>query len=322
MKAIVCDKYGPPDVLRLAEIPKPAPKDGEILIKVRATTVNRTDTAMLRAKPFFARLITGVLKPANPVLGTEFSGEVETVGKNVASFKAGDKVFGFEELGFGSHAQYKTMPENSGMAVMPESITFEEAAPSLEGAHYALNFINKVEVKEGQKVLVNGATGAIGSALVQLLRYFGADITAVCGSNNMELVKKLGAGRVIDYTQEDFTKDAQKYDFVFDAVGKSSFSECKPLLSPGGVYISSELGHMAQNIFFAVTTPLFGGRKVIFPMPQDLHGSVRFIKKLIEEGKYKAVIDRKYPLERIVEAYKYVETGEKTGNVVITMEHE
>ena len=187
------------------------------------------------------------------------------------------------------------------------------------------NFIKKVKIKSGQKILVNGATGAIGSAAVQLLKYFGADVTAVCNTKNIELVKSLGASRVIDYTKEDFTKDNQKYDFVFDTVGKSSFFKCRRLLQPGGVYISSDLGYMAQNIFLPLITPIIkpmiGNKKTVFPMPTDIKGSIRLIKKLTEEGKFKAVIDRKYPLEHIVEAYKYVETGQKTGNVVITVEH-
>jgi len=201
------------------------------------------------------------------------------------------------------------------------NITYEQAAASTEGAYYAYNFINKVNLKNGQKVLVNGATGGIGSAAIQFLKYFGANITAVCNTKDFELVKSLGADKVIDYTKEDFTKDNQKYNYIFDAVGKSSFAKCKPLLQPGGVYMSSELGFMAQNIFFALITPIIGNKKVIFPIPTDLKGSIIFIKMLIEKGKFKTVIDRKYPLEQIVEAYRYVEKGQKVGNVVITVEH-
>jgi len=321
MKAIVYTKYGPPDVLQLKEVEKPTPKDNEILIKVHATTVNRTDCATIRAIPFFARLATGLFKPKKQTPGTEFAGKIEAIGKNVSTYKVGDKVFGLDDSGLGSHAQYMTIAEDKGLSAIPQNITYEQAAASMEGAHYAYNFINKVKLQSGQKVLVNGATGGIGSATVQFLKYFDIDITAVCGTENIELVKSLGANKVIDYTNEDFTNDDQKYSFVFDAVGKSTFGKCKPLLLPGGVYMSSELGPMAQNIFFALITPLFGKKKVIFPLPKDIKGSLAFIKKLIEEGKYKAVIDREYPLEQIVEAFRYVEKGQKTGNVVIAVEH-
>lgn len=217
-----------------------------------------------------------------------------------------------------------TISEDKSITI-PKNITYEQAAASTEGAHYAYNFINKVDLKKGQKILVNGATGAIGSAAVQLLQYFDVNVTAVCDTKNIELVKSLGADKVIDYTKEDFTKDNQKYDFIFDTVGKSSFFKCKKLLQPGGVYISSDLGYMAQNIFLPLLTPIIkpmlGNKKTIFPTPTDVRGSILLIKKLIEDGKFKAVIDRKFPLEQIVEAYRYVEKGEKTGNVVITVEH-
>ncbi len=325
MKAILYEKYGPPEVIRLGKIEKPIPKDNEVLIKVIATTVNRTDCATLRAKPFFARFFTGIFKPNNLILGTEFAGKIEAVGNNVTSFKVGDKVFGFNDSGSGSHAQYMTILEDKALTTIPGNLTYEQAAASTEGAHYANNSINKVNLKSRQKVLVNGATGAIGSAAVQLLKYFGADVTAVCDGKNIELVKSLGADKVIDYTKEDFTKDDQKYNFVFDAVGKSSFFKCKQLLQPGGVYISSDLGYMAQNIFLPLITPIIKpmikNKKTIFPLPANIKGSVLFIKKLIEKGQFKAVIDRKYPLEQIVEAYKYVEKGQKIGNVVITVGH-
>ncbi len=325
MKAVVCTKYGPPDVLQLKEVEKPVPKDNEVLIKIHATTVNRTDCATLRAKPFFARFFTGIFKPNNLILGTEFAGKIEAVGNNVTSFKVDDKVFGFVDLGSGTHAQYMTISEDKALTTIPENLTYEQAAASTEGAHYANSSINKVNLKSRQKVLVNGATGAIGSAAVQLLKYFGADVTAVCNGKNIELVKSLGADKVMDYTKDDFTKDDQKYNFIFDAVGKSSFFKCKQLLQPGGVYISSDLGYLAQNIFLPLITPIIkpmiGNKKTIFPNPTNIKGNVLFIKKLIEKGQFKTVIDRKYPLEQIVEAYKYVEKGQKIGNVVITVEH-
>jgi len=324
MKAIVCTKYGPPDVLQLKEVEKPTPKDNEILVRIYATTVNRTDCATIRAKPFFARLLTGMFKPKKQIPGTEFAGKIEEIGKNVKSLKVGDKVFGFDGLGSESHAQYMTVSEDKAITI-PDNITYEQAAASTEGAHYAYNSIKNAKTKSGQKTLVNGATGAIGSAAVQLLKYFDVNVTAVCNTENIELVKSLGANKVIDYTKEDFTKDEEKYNFVFDAVGKSSFAKCKPLLQSGGIYISSDLGYMAQNVFLPLITPIIkpmiGNKKTVSPFPTDIRGSILLIKKLIEQGKFKAVIDRKYPFEQIIEAYEYVEKGQKTGNVVITVEH-
>lgn len=322
MKAIITTKYGPPDVLQLKEIEKPVPEANEVLIKIFATTVNRTDTATLRAHPFIARFITGLLKPKTHILGTEFAGKIETVGDKVSYFKIGERVFGFVDDGLlGCHTEYMTIAEDKAFTTIPKNISYEQAAASCEGAHYAYNAINKIDLKSDHKVLINGASGGIGSAAVQLVKYFGAYVTAVCNTKNMELLKSLGADKVIDYTKEDFTKEEQKYNLVFDAVGKSSFAKCKPLLYPDGVYISSELGPMAQNLFFALVTPIFGKKKVIFPLPLNCKRSLLFIKKLIEEGKFKTVIDRKYPLEQIVEAYKYVEKGQKTGNVVVTVNH-
>ena len=321
MKAIVYTKYGPPDVLQLKEVEKPTPKDNEVLIKVHATTVNRTDCATRKAEPFFARFFTGLIRPKKTILGTEFAGKIESVGKDVTSFKIGDKVFGFNGNDFGAHAEYMIMPEDGFLTTMPENMTYEEAAPSTEGAYYAHSFIRNANIQPGQRVLINGATGAIGSAALQLAKYFGADVTAVCNIKNMALVKSLGANKVIDYTKEDFTKDDTNYDAVFDAVGKSSFSRCKPLLKPGGIYISSELGYMAQNPILALVTPIFGNKKVMFPLPLPIDENIVLFKKLIEAGKFKGVIDRFYPLEEIVEACKYVETGHKIGNVVITVVH-
>lgn len=323
MKAIVYTKYGLPDVLQLKEVSKPVPDDNEVLIKICATTVNRTDCATVRAIPFFMRLFTGIFGPKKQVPGTDFAGIIEAAGKNVTTFKVGDKVFGFDDQGSGSHAQYMTIREDKGLATMPGNVTFEQATASTEGTHYAYNFIKKVDLKAGQKVLVNGASGAIGSAAVQLLKYFDLQVIAVCSTKNVELVKSLGADRVIDYTTEDLTKDEERYSYVFDCVGKSSFAKCKRLLEPGGIYISSDLGYLAQNAFLPLVTPiirpLIGNKKTIFPVPTDIRGSILLIKRLIEEGKFKPVIDREYPLEQIAEAYRYVETGRKTGNVVINV---
>jgi len=319
MKASIYREYGPPNVLQLKEIEKPVPKDNEVLIRVHAATVNRTDCAMLRAKPFIMRFFTGLFKPRNPILGTDFAGKIEALGKKVASFKAGDKVFGFDDTGLRSHAEFMVLSENNVLATIPNNISYEQAAASIEGAHYAYNFINKIELKSGQRVLVNGATGAIGSAAVQLLKYFGAVITAVCNTKNIELVKSIGASQVIDYTKDDFTKSGEKYDFVFDAVGKSTFKKCKPLLKAGGIYISSELGPYVQNLFYALVTPIIGKKKVVFPFPKNCKQSVLLVKRLFEEGKFKAVIDREYPIEKIAEAFNYVEKGQKTGNVIINV---
>lgn len=324
MKALVYTKYGPPDVLRFEEVKRPIPQADEVLVKVYATTVNRTDNATIKAIPWFARFWTGLFKPKKQTPGTEFAGEIEALGEKVSPLKVGDKVFGFDDQGSKSHAEYLAISEDKTVTI-PIDTSYEQAAASMEGAHYAYNFINKVNLKSGQKVLVNGATGAIGSAAVQLLKYFGAHVTAVCDGANIEMVKSLGADRVIDYTKEDFTSDDQKYNFVFDTVGKSSFFKCRQLLERGGVYISSDLGYMYQNIFLPLITPIIkpmiGNKKTLSPIPSDIRGSLLLIKKLIEGGKFKAVIDRSFPLEKIVEAYRYVEKGQKVGNVVIIVEH-
>ena len=322
MLASVNTKYGSPDVLELKEVDKPVPGKKEVLVKVVATTVNRTDCATLRAKPFFARIVTGLFKPKKTTLGTEFAGIIEALGEEVPSFHIGDKVFGFNDGGLYAHAEYLTISTDNTFANMPDDITFEQAAASLEGAHYALNFLNKVELESGQKVLVNGATGAIGSAMVQLLKYYGLEISAVCGTKNIDLVKSMGAGRVFDYEKEDFTNSDEKYKYVFDAVGKSTFFKCKHLLEENGIYISSELGPYSQNVFLPITTSLTGKKKVKFPFPVDRMKTIQLIKKLISEGRFKTVIDRTYPLEKIKEAFKYVESGKKIGNVVIQVTKE
>ena len=237
--------------------------------------------------------------------------------------QVGDRVFGYSGLQhgsrFGAHAEYLAIAEDGSLATMPANLTYEEAAASTEGSHYALSLIRKAKVRSGQDVLVNGATGAIGSAAVQLLKHLGANVTAVCDTKNVELVKGLGADRVIDYTAEDFTRDTQTYDVVLDAVGKSSFGRCKRLLKPRGIYLSSELGPLAQNPILALLTPLFGGKRVMFPIPRDDQEMARYFKGLLESGAFKPVIDRRYRLDQIVEAYTYVETGQKIGNVVISV---
>ena len=321
MKAAIYTKYGPPEVVKIMEIDKPEPKENEVLIKVYAATVNRTDSGFRSAQYFISRFFSGLFVPKFKTLGNEFAGVIEAVGKNVSAFQIGDKVFGYNDIKFGAHAEFMTMTENEAITTLPMNFTFIEAAPLTEGAHYALNDIRAANVKPGQNVLINGATGAIGSAALQLVKYFGAKVTAIGNTKNVELLKSLGADLVIDYLQDDFTKIDQKFDFIFDAVGKSSFSKCKPLLKENGIYISTELGKHAENIFYALTTPISSGKKVLFPIPTIKKEDVVFFKELAETGKFKPVIDRQYKLDQIVEAYKYVESGQKTGNVVITIEN-
>jgi NADPH:quinone reductase-like Zn-dependent oxidoreductase len=319
MKAAVHTSYGPPDVVRIAEVAKPTAKDNQVLVKVHATTVNRTDSGLRAAKPFINRFFTGLRRPRVTILGNEFAGAVEAVGSGVTSFEVGDRVFGYNGTRFGAHAEFLAVPEDGSVATMPANLTYEEAAASTEGSHYALALIRKAKLQSGQDVLVNGATGAIGSAAVQLLKRLGAQVTAVCGAEHLELVRGLGADRVIDYTATDFTKDAQTYDVVLDAVGKSSFGRCKRLLKPGGIYLSSDLGPLSQNPILALITPLFGGKKVMFPIPRDDQEMVRYLRGLLESGAFRPLIDRRYGLDQIVEAYRYVETGQKIGNVVINV---
>jgi NADPH:quinone reductase-like Zn-dependent oxidoreductase len=319
MKAAVHTSYGPPEVVRVAEVARPAPRDGQLLVKVHATTVNRTDCGVRVAKPFIYRLFLGPLRPRRTVAGSEFAGVVEAVGGGVTAFAPGDRVFGFNGTTFGAHAEYLATPAGGLVAAMPAGLTFEEAAPAAEGAHYALSMIRRARLQAGQAALVNGATGAIGSAAVQLLKANGVRVTAVGPGEHLELVKGLGADRVIDYTAEDFTRDEERYDAVLDAVGKSSFGRCRRLLKPGGTYLSSDLGRLSQNPFLALVTPLFGGRKVVFPFPLQDQATIRYLRELIESGAFRPLVDRRYRLEEIVEAYRYVETGRKLGNVVVTV---
>ncbi|UPT67002.1 MAG: NAD(P)-dependent alcohol dehydrogenase [Sphingobacteriales bacterium JAD_PAG50586_3] len=319
MRAIVYTRYGPPEVVQLKEVAKPKPKDNEVLIKVHATTVNRTDCGFRKAEYFAVRVVGGLFKPKNTILGTELAGVVEAIGKDVKTFAVGDKVFGLSTFKFGTHADYVCVPEDKAITPIPINLDFNEAAAVCEGMFLAYNYIKRLDFSTPKKVLVNGASGSIGSATLQLAKYFGAHVTAVCKTSAVELAKSLGADRVIDYTKEDFTKENEQYDAVFDSVGKSSFFKCKHLLKPKAFYTSTELGYMWQNVWLALIAPLMPGKKVLFPIPVDTKEDMFFFKQIIEEGKYKPVIDRTYPLEQILEAYQYVETGEKTGNVVITL---
>ena len=321
MKAIVNTKYGSPEVLQLMEIPKPTPKDNEVLIKIYATTVNRTDCGFRKPEYLIVRLIAGLFKPRKKILGSELAGEIEAVGKDVKTLRPGYPVFGLSTYNFGTHAEYICIPEKSSITTKPVNMSYVEAAAVCDGMMLAINYIRKIDFKIKPTILINGATGSIGSASVQLAKYYGAKITAVCNAKNFELVKSLGADEVIDYSTEDFTKNGKVYDVVLDAVGKSSFFRCKKLLKPRGIYFSTELGYLWQNIFLALVTPICGGKRVLFPIPTDNKDDIIFFKLLIEEGKYKSVIDKIYQFEEIVEATKYVETGQKTGNVVIILKH-
>jgi NADPH:quinone reductase-like Zn-dependent oxidoreductase len=324
VRAVVYDRYGPPEVLRLEEVEKPIPKEDEVLVKIRATTVNRLDVHTREAnRPsgpavmFLSRLVSGLRRPRQPILGSEFAGEVEAVGAAVTEFGVGDRVFGNSGLGFGAHAEFMCVREAGRIALMPAGASFEEAAPVCDGALNALWCLKVADLQKGQRVLVYGASGAIGTAGVQLAKYFGADVTAVCSTKNLELIRSLGADRVIDYTQEDFTRNGETYDVIFDSVGKHSFARSKDSLNQSGVYLPTD---GFRNLVLALWTSRFGDRKVRFQLPpRYAKKDVLFLKELIEAGRYRAVIDRCYPLDEVVEATRYVETEQKTGNVVLTI---
>lgn len=318
MKAITRESYGGPEVLEVRSIPRPKVKANEILIRVQYATVNRTDCGILEGKPFLMRFFTGLPKPSSKVPGSDFSGEVVEVGSEVRKFSKGDRVWGLSDEGLASHAAYMVIRENKGVEKIPEGISFQEAVACAEGGHYAYNFVNKIKLSKEAKVLVNGATGAIGSAALQILKNKGVYVTAVGNTENLELLKKLGADKVYNYEKEDFTAiDSDLYDFVFDAVGKSSFGKCKHLLLPKGVYISSELGPNAQNLYLPLITRMKGGKRVIFPIPKNCKESLVFLNDLLRRKKWVAVIDRYYRPEAIKEAYAYVQSGQKTGNVLL-----
>jgi NADPH:quinone reductase-like Zn-dependent oxidoreductase len=317
MKAVVYDRYGPPEVLRLEDVERPIPKEDEVLIKIHATTVTRTDCGVRAASPFIARFFTGLRRPRRRILGTELAGEVAAVGAAVSEFAVGDHVFGISAWLFGAHAEFICMRESASLAKMPAGVTFEEAAAVCDGAILALMGMRPANIRKGQTVLVYGASGSIGTAAVQLARYFGADVTAVCGTKNLELLRSLGADQVIDYKQTDFTKNGQTYHVIIDAVGALSFSRCRASLKPGGFYNPTD---GLQNVVLAPLTSRIGGRRVIFPIPPRYSKEdVLFLKQLIEAGRYRAVIDRSYPLEEVIDATRFVETKRKTGNVVLTI---
>jgi NADPH:quinone reductase-like Zn-dependent oxidoreductase len=325
MKAIVYEKYGPPDVLYLKEVEKPSPRDNEVLIKVHTATITSGDcnvrgfTFVPRGFGLISRLMLGFGKPGKTILGTELAGEVEAIGEAVTMFKKGDQVFGIGSDRFGAYAEYTCRPEKGALVIKPSNLTYEEVAALPFGAGTALYFLRDMaKIMPGQKVLVNGASGGVGVYAVQLARYYGAEVTGVCSAANVELVKSLGANKIIDYTQQDFTQNGETYDFIVDTVvGKTSFSRCKNSLKPKGQYlaVAGGLREMGQMLW----TSMAGGKKVIFGSPAECKKDLVFIKELVEAGKLKPVIDRRYPLEQTAEAHRYVDMGHKKGSVVITV---
>jgi NADPH:quinone reductase-like Zn-dependent oxidoreductase len=317
VRAVVYDRYGPPEVLRLEEVERPEPGDDEILIKIHATTVNRTDCGLRSAELFITRFFTGLARPKRRILGMELAGEVEAVGAAVTEFEVGDHVFGVN--GHSAHAEFVCMRESDPLAHKPADMTFEEAAAVCDGASLALACLRNADLRRGRSILIYGASGSVGTAGVQLAKYFGADVTAVCNTKNLELVRSLGADRVIDYTQDDFTKNGERYDVIFDAVGKHSFRRSRHSLKPGGIYVETDLGFLWHVPVLALLTRWIGDKRVTLGITKYTKKDVLFVKELIEAGRYRAVIDRTYPLEQVVEATRYVETEQKTGNVVLTI---
>jgi NADPH:quinone reductase-like Zn-dependent oxidoreductase len=316
VKAVVHDRYGPPEVLRLEEVEAPVPGDEQVLIRIRATTVNRSDCGWRAAHPFFSRVFTGLRRPKHRILGSELAGEVEAVGPAVTEFELGDEVFGVG--GFGANAELVCRRASGPLAHKPAGTTFEEAASVLDGGIIALTCLRKAGLRSGQSILIYGATGSIGTAAVQLAKHFGAEVTAVGNTKNLELLRSLGANDVLDYTQEDFTENGKTYDVVFDAVGKHSFRRSRGSVRSGGTYVETDLGFLWHVPLLALLSRL-GRRRVTLPIPQYTKENVAFLKELIEAGEFRAVIDRTYPLEDVVEATSYVESGQKTGNVVLTV---
>ena len=313
MRAVVYDRYGPPEILRLEDVELPVPNEDEVLVRIHATTVNRSDCGLRSAEYFITRFFTGLLRPKRKIVGSELAGEVAEVGAAVTEFEVGDRVFGMRA---GANADFVCVRESGALAHMPAGMSFEEGAAVCDGAIVALGFMRRADVRTGQKILVYGASGSIGTAGVQLAKHLGAHVTAVCNTKNAELVKSLGADKVVDYLQEDFTNNGETYDVVFDAVGKLSFRRCRRSLKPKGMYASTD---GLQNLILALVTSRLTDKKVVFPIPRYTKKDVRFLKGLIEAGKYRAVIDRRYPLEDVLEATRYVETGQKAGNVVLTL---
>ncbi len=321
MKAVVYTRYGSPDVLEIRQVPKPEPQANEVLVRVHATTVSRTDCGMLRGHPaLFVRLTMGLLRPKRPVLGMDFAGTIEAVGSGVTSFKLGERVFGMSPENFGAHAEYLCMPEEGTIAAMPLGFDFDEAV-ICEGAWYADTYLKNFELSRGQKILIYGASGAIGTAAVQLAKSYGAEVTAVVATRHLDLVKSLGADRAIDYTAEDFTRIDETFDCVLDAVGKTTFFRCRKLLGPRGVFSATDLGPWWQNVLLSSWSSITRSNRVAFPMPKSSGAVIDFLKARMEARELHGVVDRRYPLDSIADAYRYVETAQKTGIVVIQVAH-
>lgn len=319
MKAVIYKSYGAPKVAFISAIAKPVPKEDELLVKVYASTVNRTDAAFRSAAYFIMRFWAGFFKPKHQVLGCEFAGVVESVGNKVTNFKIGDAVFGYNDKTFGGHAEFLTISAVAAVTHKPANVSIYEAAALTEGSHVALNIIRAANLQKGNDVLVYGATGAIGSAAVQLLQLQGMKVTAVGNTKNVDLLKNMGAAMVIDYQQTDFTQINKTFDFIFDAVGKSNFAACKPLLKANGRYISTELGSYCENVYLAIKHSILkSNQRVLFPIPPDLsQQDVMYLRELVESGAFKPVIDSYQKMHDIVSVYHYVDSGQKTGNVIL-----
>lgn len=316
MKAAINERYGSPDVLEVRQVAKPEPKLGEVLIRVHATTVSRTDCGMLRAHPFFMRAMIGLFRPKQVILGMDFAGTVDAIGQRVTRFKPGDRVFGMSPERFGAHAEFISMPESGEIEKMPDALAFDEAV-LCEGAWYADATVGRL--KSGQNILIYGASGAIGTAAVQLAKSYGAEITAVVATRHVELARSLGADQVVDYTTDDFTQIGEAFEIVFDAVGKTSYFRCRRLLKPGGSFSASDLGPWASNLLLGAWFSITGSQGPIVSMPEKGKALVERLKTLMVAGKYRGVFDRSYPLDDIADAYRYVETEQKTGIVVINV---
>lgn len=325
MKAVVYERYGPPEVLQLKELEKPTPKDNEVLIKTHATTVTSGDWRLRSLNVpvgfgFIMRLVFGISKPKQPILGSELAGVIESVGKHVRNFKVGDQVFAFSDAGMGCHAEYKCMPQDGAVVLKPPSLSYDEAAALSFGGTTALDFLRRGKLQSGERVLINGASGGVGTAAVQLAKHFGADVTGVCSTANVKLVRSLGASHVIDYTKEDFTQNGETYDVIVDTVGTAPFSRSKDSLTNGGrlLMILAGLPDMLEVPWVSMTS----SKKIIAGPAAVRAEDLRFLARLAEAGEFKPVIDRRYPFEQIAEAHRYVDTGRKKGNVVVTLAHD
>ena len=320
MRAVVQDRYGPPEVLRIEEVERPVPKDDEILIRVRASTVSQSDTHARRPDPFLWRLAFGLRRPRLRTLGVELAGEVVAVGTSVREFKVGDEVFGKPSHYFGAHAEYVCSSERAALAPKPAGMSFDEAAAVCDGASQAIDALRKAGVGEGRRIVVYGASGSLGTAAVQLAKHFGAHVTAVCGTDHVELVRSLGADEVIDYRREDFTTNGQTYDAIIDAVGKYSFRRGRRALKPGGTYVATDGGRfLLETLAFYVATRFVGSRRVTTAMGRRIKQDVLLFKELIEAGRFRPVVDSRYPMDQVVQAHRYVEGWHKAGNVVLTI---